>query len=91
MGLRERLSMVTQFFEKARSKGHQLREANEAGEPGAPSADEQSTQREARRRSGMTAEDQEWEQAGQQRDRDRQAQSREPTIAADEPRISGDT
>jgi hypothetical protein len=90
MGLRERLQMVTQVFRRARSKGLQLR-ADQGGEGEASSAVEQSDQREARRRGGMTAEDRDWEQASQQRNRDRQAQSSDPTISADDPTISGDT
>ena len=89
MGLRERLSKVMQVLERVRSTGHQLREEESGGE-GASSAAEQATQREARRREGMTVEDREWEQASQQRNRDRQAHSGEPTISGDEPTISGD-
>lgn len=91
MGLRERLQMVTQVFQRARSKGRQLREDDEGGEGEASSAAEQSSQREARRLGGMTAEDRDWEQASLQRDRDRQAQSGDPTISADGPMLSGDT
>jgi hypothetical protein len=80
MGLRERLTQVTQFFQKARTEGRRLmdEDARQA------SPDEQSSQREERRLGGMTAEDREWEQASQQRNRERQAQLRKPTIAADE-------
>ena len=91
MGLRERLGLVTQFFQRARTKGHELRDDDAGGEGRPPSAAEQSSQREERRRGGMTAEDLEWEQASQRRDRERQARSGEPTIAAVEPKISGDT
>jgi len=90
MGLRERLTQVTQVFQRVRTKGHQLREDDE-GEGEASSAAEQSSQREARRRGGMTAEDREWEQASLQRNRDRQEQSGEPTVTADEPGPSGQT
>ena len=90
MGLRERLSKAMRFLENARSTGHQLREEEAGGEGGASSPAEQATQREARRHDAMTAEDREWEQASQQRNRDRQAHSGEPTISGDEPTISGD-
>ena len=89
MGLRERLSKVMQVLENTRSTGHQLREEAAAGDGGAASPAEQASQRAARRREGMTAEDRAWEQASQQRDRDRQAKSSEPGIAADEPTIAG--
>jgi hypothetical protein len=69
MGLRERLSKVMQVLEQARSSGHQLREES-GGEGGASSPAEQATQRETRRRDGMSTEDREWEQASQQRNRD---------------------
>ena len=75
MGLRERLQIVTQFFRKAATRGRQLRQEDEREENDAPSAGEQTRQREERRRGGMTAEDRDWEQASQQRNRDRQAQS----------------
>jgi hypothetical protein len=90
MGLREQLQKVTQVFQRAKSKGRQLREDDEGGAGEASSAAEQSSQREARR-SRMTAEDRDWEQASQQRNRNRQAQSGEPTISADESTLSGDT
>ena len=73
MGLRERLQSVTQFFQKAATRGHELRQEDQSGENDAPSAGEQTRQREERRLGGMTAEDREWEQASQQRNRDRQA------------------
>jgi hypothetical protein len=75
MGLREQLQSVTQFFQKAATRGHQLREDAEGDESAASSAGDQSRQREERRQGGMTAEDRAWEQASQQRNRDRQAQS----------------
>ena len=84
MGLRERLQSVTQFFQSAATKGHQLREDAERDESPAPSAGDQSRQRDERRQGGMTAEDRAWEQASQQRDRDRQAQSGAAKTAADE-------
>ena len=84
MGLRERLQMVTQFFQKAATKGHQLREDAEGDESPAPSAGERTRQREERRLGGMTAEDRAWEQASQQRDRDRQAQSGAAKTPTDE-------
>jgi hypothetical protein len=90
MGLREQLQKVTQVFQRARSKGRQLREDDAGGAGDASSAAEQRSQREARR-SRMTAEDRDWEQASQQRNRDRQAQSGEPTISAGESTLSGDT
>ena len=91
MGLRERLSKVMQVLESVRSTGHQLREEQAGGEGGASSPAEQPTQREARRHGRMTAEDRDWERASQQRNRNRQAQSGEPTISADESTLSGDT
>jgi hypothetical protein len=90
MGLRERLSKVMQVLESVRSTGHQLREEEAGGEGGASSPAEQPTQREAQH-GRMTAEDRDWEQASQQRNRDRQAQSGEPTISAGESTLSGDT
>jgi hypothetical protein len=83
MGLRERLQTVTQFFQNAATKGRRLRE-EERGENDAPSAGEQIRQREERRRGGMTAEDQDWEQASQQRNRERQAQSGATKTSPDE-------
>jgi hypothetical protein len=85
MGLRERWTQLTQFFRTARTKGRQLMDEDErrASSPG-----EQSNQREERRLGGMTAEDREWEHASQQRNRERQERSREPTISADDPKIS---
>ena len=84
MGLRERLQSVTQFFQSAATKGHQLREDEERDESPAPSAGEQARQRDEQRLGGMTAEDRAWEQASQQRDRDRQAQSGEAKSGAAE-------
>ena len=84
MGLRERLQQVTQLFQKAASRGHQLRQEDERGENHAPSSGEQSRQREERRRGAMTAEDREWEEASKQRNRDRQAQSGEAKTPTDE-------
>ena len=75
MGLRERWQSVTQFFQKAATRGHQLRQEDEPGSHHASSAEEQNRQREDRRLDGMTAEDRDWEQASQQRNRDRQAQT----------------
>ena len=71
MGLRERLQAVTQFFQNAATRGHQLRHEEERGENGAPSAGEQSRQRDEPRGDGTTAEDRNGEPAGQQRDHDR--------------------
>ena len=85
MGLRERLTQVTQFFRRARTEGRQL--MDEDARRGS-SAGEQVSQREERRLGGMTAEDREWEQASQQRNRERQGQSREPSFAVDERPIS---
>ena len=73
MGLRERLQSVTKIFQKAATRGHQLREEDERAENRASSAGEQTRQREQRRLGGMTAEDRDREQASQQRNRDRQA------------------
>jgi hypothetical protein len=84
MGLRERLQAVTQFFQKAATRGHQLRENEERGENDASSAGEQTRQREERRLGGMTAEDRDWEQARQQRNRDRQAQRDAAKTSPDE-------
>jgi len=84
MGLRERLQTVAQFFQKAAIRGQGLRQEDERGENHAASAGEQTRQREERRRGGMTAEDRDWEQASQQRNRDRQAQSGAAKTSADE-------
>ena len=73
MGLRERLQAVTQFLEKAATKGRQLRADDERDERQAPSAGEQDRQREERRLGGMSAED-----------RDRQAQSGAAKTPTDE-------
>ena len=70
MGLRERWTQVTQFFQTARTKGRKLMDEDERR---AASAGEQASQREDRRLSGMTAEDREGEQSSQQRDRERQS------------------
>ncbi len=84
MGLRERLQMVTRFFESAATKGHQLRADEARDERQAASAEEQSSQREERRLGGMTAEDRDWEQASLQRNRERQSRSGAATPAAEE-------
>lgn len=74
MGLRERLTTVTQFLQRAASRGHQLREEDEGGEQGASSAAEQRSQR----------------NLDQQPRSSEPAMARdEPTIAADEPTRSG--
>jgi hypothetical protein len=65
MGLRERLQAVTQFFQKAATKGHELRENEERGENGAPSGGEQSRQRDEPRGNGTPTENRDGEQAGQ--------------------------
>ena len=83
MGLRERLQRLTQFFQKAATRGHQLRE-EARDESSASSVEDQGRQREERRLGGMTAEDRAWEQASQQRNRDRQGQSSAAKNAADE-------
>ena len=67
MGLGERLQSVTQFFQKAATRGHQLREDEERGDNDASSPGEQALQGEDRRQGGMTAENGDSEQAGQQR------------------------
>lgn len=65
MGLRERLQAVTQFFQNAATRGHQLRQEEERGENGAPSAGEQSRQLDEPRGDGTTAEDRDRERVGQ--------------------------
>ena len=84
MGLRERLQKVTQLFQKAATRGHQLREDEARDESTASSAGEQDRQRDERRLGGMTAEERDWEKASQQRDRDRQAQSGAAKTPTDE-------
>jgi hypothetical protein len=84
MGLRERLQQVTKLFQKAASRGHQLRQDDARDEGPASSAGEQSRQREERRRGAMSAEDRAWEEASQQRNRDRQAQSGGAKTSPDE-------
>jgi len=72
MGLRERLQGVAQFFQKAATRGHELREKeHDEGPP--PSAGEQSRDQEERRLGGMTAKDRTPEHADQQRGQARQA------------------
>jgi hypothetical protein len=84
MGLRERLQSVTQFFQKAATRGHQLRQEDERGENDDSSAGDQTHQREERRLGGMSTEDRDWEQASQQRNRDRQAQTGAAKTPSDE-------
>ena len=72
MGLRERLQSVTQLFQSAATKGHQLREDEERGESPAPSAGTEGDRRDEPRQDAMTAEDREKEQTSQQQERDRQ-------------------
>ena len=84
MGLRERLQSVTQFFQKAATRGHELRRDEERGENDDASAGDQTRQREVRRLGGMSAEDRDWEQASQQRNRDRQAQTDAAKTSPDE-------
>jgi hypothetical protein len=84
MGLRERLQKVTQYFQKAATKGHELREEEARDEGAASSEGEQSRQREEQPLGGMTAEDRDREKASQQRDRDGQAQSGAAKTPADE-------
>jgi hypothetical protein len=84
MGLRERLQKVTQFFRRATTQGHQLRQDDARDESSSSSAGEQSRQREERRLGGMAAEDRDWEQPSQQRNRDRQAQSDAAKTPTDE-------
>jgi hypothetical protein len=84
MGLRERLQSVTQFFQKAATKGHELRQSEERGENDDSSAGGQTRQREERRLGGMSAEDRDGEQASQQRNRDRQAQPGAAKTSPDE-------
>jgi hypothetical protein len=67
MGLRERLQSVTQFFQKAATSGHQMREDEQRGENHASSAGERGRQGEEPHQGGMTAENRDSEQAGQQR------------------------
>ena len=84
MGLRERLQSVTRFFQRAATRGHELRQEDERGEHHASSAAEQTSQRQAPRPGEMSAEDRDWEQASQQRNRDRQAQTGAAKTAPDE-------
>ena len=84
MGLRERLQSVTQFFQKAATRGHQLRQDEERGENDDSSAGGQTRRREERRLGGMSAEDRDWEQASLQRNRDRQAQGDAAKTSPDE-------
>ena len=81
MGLRARWTQVTQFFRTARTKGRQLMDEDERG---GTAAAEQAGEREERRLGGMSAEDQEWEQTAQQRDRERQARLGASKTSADE-------
>jgi hypothetical protein len=71
MGLRERLQTVTQFFQKATTRGRRLREEDERSEDHASSVGEQTHQREESHQGAMTAEDRNRTRAGQQRDRGR--------------------
>jgi hypothetical protein len=84
MGLRERLQSLTQFFQKAATRGHQLRENEERGGGQASSAGDQSRQRDEAHPGGPKADDRSSEQAGQQRDRERQSQSGTAKIEAKE-------
>ena len=70
MGLRERLQTVTQFFQKAATKGRRLRQEDERGQDDAPSS-KQTSQREARRRGGMAADGRDGGHAGPQKFQDR--------------------
>jgi hypothetical protein len=63
MGLRERLQSVTQFFQKAATKGHELRQEDESGENQASSVAEQTPEGEASHPGGMTADGRNKEQA----------------------------
>ena len=85
MGLRERLTQVTQFFHKARTEGRKLMDEDARQ---AASAEERVGQREERRLDGMTAEDRAWEQASLQRNRERHARSGESTISSNDRTIS---
>jgi hypothetical protein len=76
--------MVTQFFEKAATRGHALRQDEERDESQAPSAGKQGSQREERRPGGMSAEDRAREKAGRKRHNERQAQSGAAKPAAEE-------
>jgi hypothetical protein len=51
-GLREQLQKVTQLFQKAATRGHQLRQDDARDESLASSAGEQDRQREERRLGG---------------------------------------
>jgi hypothetical protein len=84
MGLRERLQKVTQYFQKAATKGHELREEEARDEGAASSEGEQSHQREEQPLGGLTAEDGDREKASQQRDSDGQAQSGAAKTPTDE-------
>ena len=74
MGLRERLATVTQFLQRAASRGHQLREEDEGGEQGASSAAKQRSQRKRDQQS---------------RSSEPALARNKSTIAADEPTRSG--
>ena len=74
MGIRERLTQVTQFFRKARTEGRRLMDEDERQ---GSSLEEQSSRREEGRLAGMSAEDREWEQASLQRNRERQERARD--------------
>ena len=75
MGLRERLQTVTQFFQKAATRGHKLRQEDERGENQAPASGEQARPQGERRGREKTAEDRDSKRASRQRRRNRRAQS----------------
>jgi len=66
MGLRERLQSVTQFFQKAATRGHELRQEDESAENQPSSAAEQTRQGAAPRPGEMTANGRNKEQAGRE-------------------------
>jgi len=67
MGIQERLQTVTQLFQKAATRGHELREDEEQGENHSSSGAEQTRQQDGMTAGGGTA-----KQPSQQ-DRDRNA------------------
>ena len=64
MGIRERLQAVTQFFQKAATRGHQLRQEDERSEKREPPAGALDRQRHEPPQSGPATEDRDGERAG---------------------------
>jgi hypothetical protein len=71
MGIRERLQSVTQFFQKAATRGHQLRQEDERSENREPPAGALDRQRHEPPQSGPAAGDRTSGQAGQRSDQAR--------------------